>query len=96
MIKLLLAIMTLIIAALVAGTYFNFNPAIPIFVILGLGIFLVGRIGGPQLPEGSHVSWGSGHGVYLRGQDFVPPDPDDHSGGNLPDGVDPDDGKGAR
>jgi hypothetical protein len=50
----------------------------------------VGRIGGPQVPEGSLLGW-SGHGIYVHGQDFVPPDPDSHGGGNLRDGVDPND-----
>jgi hypothetical protein len=52
MFKILLMVLVLIAVTLVAGTYFRFNPAIPIFVILGIGIFLVGRIGGPQLPPG--------------------------------------------
>lgn len=39
--KILLAVLALIVAALVGGVYFNFNPAIPIFVTLGTGIFLV-------------------------------------------------------
>ena len=69
----------------------HFDPAIPIFIILGFGIYMVGRIGGPQLPQGTHVSFGDTHGGYLHGQDFVPPDTDSHSGGNLRDGVDPND-----
>jgi hypothetical protein len=77
MIKILLAVLALIVAALAGGVYFHFNPAIPIFVILGAGIFLVGRIArrdGPQLPPGTHVTWGAGSGVYLRGQNFIPGD----------------------
>ena len=92
MIKLLLTVILLIAATLAAGAYFNFNPAILIFVILGFGVYMVGRIGGPSFPEGTHVSWGDGYGVYLRGQDFVPADEDSHSGGNYRDGVDPNDG----
>jgi hypothetical protein len=42
--------MALIALALVAGAYLAFNPAIVIFVILGFGIYMVGRIGGPALP----------------------------------------------
>ncbi len=41
------------------------------------------------MPPGTHVSWASGSGIYVSGQDFVPPDPDDHSGRNFRDGVDP-------
>ena len=38
MLKLLALVIALIIAAMVAGAYLHFNPAIPIFVILGFGI----------------------------------------------------------
>jgi hypothetical protein len=100
MVKLAVAVMALIIAALVAGAYFDFNPAIAIFVILGIGIYGVGRIGGPLPPGGYQVASG-GHGVYLERRDFVPPDPDSHSGPDFRDGVDPnarrgDDGNGLR
>jgi hypothetical protein len=78
---------------MVAGAYLHFNPAIPIFIILGFGIYMVGRIGGPQFPEGTHVSFGDTYGVHLHGQDFVPPDTDSHSGGNLRDGVNPNERK---
>lgn len=91
MLKLLTFVVLLIIVALVAGAYFNFNPAIAIFLILGFGIYMVGRIGGPQLPEGAHVTWGDTYGVHLRGRDFVPPDTESHSGGDFRDGVDPND-----
>lgn len=40
--KILFAVLALILAALAGGVYFNFNPAIPIFAVLGAGIFLVG------------------------------------------------------
>ena len=73
--KLLTAVILLIIGAVVAGAYFDFNPALPIFVILGFGIYVVCRTG-PQLPEGTHVSFGETYGVYLDRQDFVPPDTD--------------------
>ncbi len=99
MFKVLLVVLASIAAALVGGVYLNFNPAISIFVILGVGIFLVGRIARREdieFPPGAHVTWGAGSGVYLRGQDFVPSDPDDHSGGNLRDGVDPNDPNKAR
>jgi hypothetical protein len=43
-----------------------------IFIILGFGIYMVGRIGGPQLPPGTHVSFGDTHGIYLERRDFVP------------------------
>ena len=89
MLKLLALVIGLIVAAMVAGAYLHLNPAIPIFIILGFGIYMVGRIGGPALPEGSHL-WGDTYGVHLNARDFVSPDSNSHSGGHLRDGVDPD------
>jgi hypothetical protein len=66
-----------------AGVYFIFNPVIPIFIILGFGIYLVGRIGGPLLPADAPVIWGSGHGIYLRFRDYVAED-DETCGGESP------------
>jgi hypothetical protein len=91
--KLLALVVALIIAAMVACAYLHFNPAIPIFIILGFGIYTVGRIGGPLLPPGTHAGFGDTYGVYLHRDDFVPPDPDSHSGGHLRDGVDPNEPK---
>jgi hypothetical protein len=71
MIKLLLAVVASIIAAMIAGAYFGFNPVILIFAILGLGVYMVGRIGGPALPNGSYVPSTPGYGIYLRGRDYV-------------------------
>jgi hypothetical protein len=71
MLRVLFAVIVLIAAALAAGVHFRFNPAIPIFVILGFGLYMVGRIGGPVLPKGSYVPWGEGRGIYLRGRDYV-------------------------
>ena len=91
--KLLALVVALIIPAMVACAYLHFNPAIPIFIILGFGIYTVGRIGGPLLPPGTHAGFGDTYGVYLHRDDFVPPDPDSHSGGHLRDGVDPNEPK---
>jgi hypothetical protein len=93
MLKLLALVIGLITAAMVAGAYLHLNPAIPIFIILGLGIYMVGRIGGQQLPPDAHVGFGDTYGVYLHRDDFVRPDPDSHSGGHLRDGVDPNEPK---
>lgn len=71
MMKVLLAVIVLIAAAMVAGVYFRFNPAIPIFIILGFGLVMVARIGGPSLPKSGYVPWGAGRGIYLRGRDYV-------------------------
>jgi hypothetical protein len=75
MIKLLLAVVASIIAAMVAGAYFGFNPVILIFAILGFGVYMVGRIGGPALPDGSYVASTPGYGIYIRGRDHVAGDP---------------------
>ena len=93
MLKLLALIIALIIAAMVAGAYLHFNPAIPAFIILGLGIYMVGRIGGPLLPDGPHVGFGNTYGIYLHRGVFVPPDADSRSGGHLRDGVHPNEPK---
>ena len=93
MLKPLALVIALIIAAMVAGAYLHFNLAIPIFVILGFAIYILGRIGRPLLPAGSHAGFGNTYGIYLHREDFVPPDPDSHSGGHLRDGVDPNEPK---
>jgi hypothetical protein len=80
MLKLLLAVILAIAAAMVAGVYFGFNPVILIFGILGVGIYMVGRIGRPALPQGT--PWGSGHGIYMSRRDFV--DDDTSCGGKDP------------
>ena len=83
MMKLLFAVIALIAAAMVAGVYFNFNPVILIFLILGFGLYMVTRIGGPLLPADAPVVWGSGHGIYMRGRDYAP-DNDTSCGGEDP------------
>ena len=74
MLKVLFAVAVLILAASVAGMHFRFNAVIPIFIILGCGLYMVGRIGGPPLPKGGYVPWGAGHGLYMRGRDYVQDD----------------------
>ncbi len=74
MLKVLLAVIVLIAAAMIVSVHFRFNPAIPIFIILGFGLYMVGRIGGPPLPKGSYVPWGAGRGLYMRGNDYVQDD----------------------
>jgi hypothetical protein len=67
----LTAVILLIIGAVVAAAYFDFNPALPIFAILGFGIYLVGR-NGQQMPKQPTPPL-----QYLRRlldhQDFLPP-----------------------
>jgi len=67
--KLLIAVVSLIIVVMVAGAYFHFNPAIPIFIILGGGIFILGRTSEPLPPTRSGGHWGSGHGIYFDRDD---------------------------
>jgi hypothetical protein len=91
--RLLALVVESIIAVMIAGAYWHLNPVIPIFLILGFGIYMIGRIGGPLLPADTQVGPGSEYGVYLDRDDFVPPDPESHSGGHLRDGVDPNEPK---
>jgi hypothetical protein len=73
MLRLLCAVIALIAAAMIAGVYFQFNPVILIFVILGFGLYGVTRIGGPSLPADAPVV-GGGYGIYMRGKDYAPDD----------------------
>jgi EamA domain-containing membrane protein RarD len=57
--KLLLAVVALIAAVMIAGVHFRFNPAIPIFIILGFGLYGVTRIGGPLLPVNNDTCGGA-------------------------------------
>jgi len=72
MLKLLFAVLALIAAVMIAGVYYDFNPVIPIFVILGFGLYGVTRIGGPALPADAPTVWGGGYGIYMRAKDYVP------------------------
>jgi hypothetical protein len=65
MFRLLIVVALLIAGVIAAGAYLDFNPVCFVFAILGFGIFMVGRIGGPALPEGRSTHWGSGHGIYF-------------------------------
>lgn len=83
MLRLLFAVIALIAAAMIAGVYFNFNPVILIFLILGFGLYGVTRIGGPQLAGDAPIIWGGGHGIYVRAKDYTP-DSDRDCGGEDP------------
>ncbi len=71
--KLLLAVFALVVAAIALGIHFHFNAVILIFIILGFGIFMVGRDGGPALPKGAYVPWRTG-GIDIHGRDYVQDD----------------------
>src|SRR5271154_4449750 len=83
MLRLLFAVIALIAAAMIAGVYFNFNPVILIFLILGFGLYGVTRIGEPQLAGDAPIIWGGGHGIYVRAKDYTP-DSDGSCGGEDP------------
>lgn len=81
--KILLTVFVLIVAAIAAGTYFQFNAVILIFIILGFGLYMVVRSGGPQLPEGAASSWGGpGQGPYFKV--YFRRKPDETCGGEDP------------
>jgi len=90
MLKLLFAVVALMAAVMIAGAYFSLNPIIPIFIILGFGLYGVARIGGPALPADAPIVWGGGHGIYMRSKDYAPNN-DDSCGG-----ADPREGDGFR
>jgi hypothetical protein len=71
--KLLLGVFVAVVAAIAAGIYFQFNAVIPIFVILGFGIYMVVRKGGPQFPKGAYIPWRTG-GIDIHGRDYVQDD----------------------
>jgi hypothetical protein len=94
MIKILMAFILSVTLALVACALLGVNPVLPIFTIIAIGLYLLRR-NSPQLHNPADISdapkapIGSNYGIYLERADFVPPDRDSHSGGNLRDGVDP-------
>jgi hypothetical protein len=83
MFKVLLLIFVLTVAAIAAGTYFQFNAVYLILLILGFGLYMTTRIGGPFLPQGSMTSWsGPGQGPYFKV--YFSKKPDDSCGGEDP------------
>jgi hypothetical protein len=86
MLRLFFAVIAAIGLSMAAGARFDFDPAILIFAILGVGIYLVGRIGGPPLPvdnpnrdehlirDGApeDVYEGPSGGIYFGGADLPP------------------------
>ncbi len=67
--KIALAAIVLIAAVLIAAPYFDFNPILPLFALLGLGIYGLCR-GAPMLSwrRGGGFSV-FGHGVYVDRDD---------------------------
>lgn len=84
-IKVVIAVVVLLVGALVGSSCFDFNPTIPIFVVLMSGIVLVGLSGGPD----GHVQYRGGHGIYFNRDDQWVAGQDsrdhsrDHSDGNT-------------
>ncbi len=64
-IKVVIAVVVLLIGAVVASNYLDFNPTIPIFIILMSGIILVALNGG----QGGHIQYRGGHGIYFNRDD---------------------------
>src|SRR5271169_1082739 len=64
-IKIVIAVVVLLVGAVVASRYLDFNPTIPIFIVLMAGIVLVGLSGGPD----GHVGYRGGHGIYFNRDD---------------------------
>jgi hypothetical protein len=67
--KITFAAIVLIAAVLIAAPYFDFNPILPLFALIGLGLYGVGR-------DAPALSWGKGggfsvfgHGVYADRND---------------------------
>jgi hypothetical protein len=86
-IKVVIAVVVLLVGAVVASNYLDFNPTIPIFIILMSGIVLVGLGGGPN----SNVQYRGGHGIYFNrddqwvaGQDSRDHSRDDSDGDTRP------------
>jgi hypothetical protein len=71
--KLLFAIFILVVAAIAAAIHFHFNAVILLFMIIGFGVYMVGRNGGPALPKGFYIPWRTG-GIDLHGRDYVKDD----------------------
>jgi len=68
--KIVFTVIGLIAAVLVAAPYFNFNPILPIFALLGLGIYGVYRRA-PALTWREGPSWGHGEGIYFNRDDVL-------------------------
>ena len=68
--KIVFAAIVLIGVALVAAPYLGFNPMLPVFALLGLGIYGVCR-GAPALQWREGPSWGHGEGVYFDRDDTL-------------------------
>jgi len=64
-IKVVIAVVVLLVGSVVASNYLDFNPTIPIFIILMSGIVLVALNGG----QGGHVQYRGGHGIYFNRDD---------------------------
>lgn len=67
--KIALAALVTIVVVLIVGPHFQLNPVLPIFVLLGIGIY--GMCRGEQQPlirRNGNV-WGHGLGVYFDRDD---------------------------
>jgi len=65
--KIFFAAIVLIAAVLIAAPYYGFNPVLPLFALIGLGLYGVCR-GAPALTWGDGPYWG-GMGIYFERDD---------------------------
>ena len=56
--KILLIVLALIGLAMAAGAYFLINPVLLIFIILGVGLYMLGRTEEPRMPLEDEGHWG--------------------------------------
>jgi len=66
--KIAVVAIALIGAVLIAAPYAGFNPVLPVFTLLGLGLYGVYR-GAPALQWREGPSWGHGQGIYFDRDD---------------------------
>ena len=65
--KIVFVAIVLIAVVLIAAPYWGFNPVLPVFALLGLGLYGVCR-GAPALTWGNGPYWG-GTGIYFERDD---------------------------
>jgi len=81
--KILLVVFVSILAVITAGLHFHFSAILPIFAILGFGLYWLTRDPPPQLPQDSASAWdGPGRGPYFRV--YFRNKPDETCGGEDP------------
>ena len=67
--KILLIVIASIGLAMAAGAYFLINPVLLIFIVLGVGLYMLGRTEQPRMPTEGESHWGGGQGIYFDRDD---------------------------